>query len=110
MIYLQNLDFNYKALFLGLLLFTLSACTSVKTNKDISCEETNTCNEFSSIDDLNKSSISCFIVMSDNKGDAIEDERFKNMVDWRKKFNADFIIVVVEVNFHRNLILNSYSN
>ncbi len=92
-------------------LFFIAACNSSQINKDApsdsckintDCKEYNFCiegrcidyinHEFSSIEELNRLSVGRFIIMSDNKGDATEDKRFKNMVDWAEKMNVDFII------------------
>ena len=70
--------------------------------KNIDCPSYNFCidkkckdyssNDFSSIEELKTLSLSNFIIMSDNKGDSIEDKRFENMVNWAKDFSASFVI------------------
>jgi hypothetical protein len=62
---------------------------------------------FTSIEELNKLSILKFIIMSDNKGDGIEDLRFKNMVDWSNQFNSEFVIGLgdhVKINWENSFL------
>ena len=96
--------------FLFFLVFFVSCNSNNKlTQKDkAECENNNDCDfyefciknecknysdyKFSSIQELKDISVGSFIIMSDNKGDADEDKRFKNMVEWSRKIGIDFII------------------
>jgi len=114
-----------KYFFLFFFIFILS-CNSSHINKETpisgcklnsDCKEYNFCiknecknyisHEFSSIEELNELSVARFIIMSDNKGDSIEDKRFKNMVDWGKSFNINFIIGLgdhLKINYENSFL------
>jgi hypothetical protein len=49
-------------------------------------------NKFKDFDELYSLSIANFIIMSDNKGDSVENENFNKMVQWQKKYKSKFII------------------